>query len=115
LASHFQGRPKTLRQVFDQIVKVGRSCGPVTVYAQKTRIVIQRRVRFAGAVVHHNWLDVGLWLKREASHPCLVRTESFGRLGFGHHFRLQNPDEIDKPLVEMIQEAYYIAQEGMRR
>ncbi|HTH63163.1 MAG TPA: hypothetical protein VL563_00670 [Gemmatimonadales bacterium] len=40
------------------------TAGPVTVYAQATRIVLQARVRFASVVVHGEWLDVGLWLRR---------------------------------------------------
>ncbi len=41
---------------------MARACGPVTVYAQKSRIVFQARVRFAGAVVHNEWLEATLWL-----------------------------------------------------
>ena len=41
----------------------------------------------------------------------LVRTESFGRLGYGHHFRLCNPNEIDRALVEFLGEAYSIGQQ----
>ncbi len=53
----------------------------MTVYAQKTRIVIQARVRFAGAVVRQDWVDASLWLKRRITHPRLHRIEDFGRLG----------------------------------
>jgi hypothetical protein len=51
LADHFKGKPRTLRQTFNRFVGLARASGPVTVYAQKTRSVIQARVRFAGAVV----------------------------------------------------------------
>ncbi len=89
LADHFRGKPKALRDASDRFVALARACGPVTVYAQKTRIVIQGRVRFAGAVVHRSYLDAGLWLKRRVEHPALRRVESFGRLGYGYQFRLQ--------------------------
>ena len=51
LADHFQGTPKVLRRTFDRFASLAKACGPVTVYAQKTRIVIQARVRFAVVVV----------------------------------------------------------------
>ena len=57
LADHFAGKPPILRKTFTTFVSVARSNGPVIVYAQKTRIVIQARVRFAGAVVRSSWLD----------------------------------------------------------
>src|SRR5512140_270934 len=112
LAVHFKGRPRRLRQVFDRIVQIARSCGPAMVYAQKTRIVIQQRVRFAGAVVRSDWLDVHLWLKREVNHPRLSRTEELGGLGFACHFKLRDPTEIDESLADLVHEAYHLAQEG---
>jgi hypothetical protein len=78
----------------------------VTVYAQKTRIVFQARVRFAGAVVHNDWLDASLWLKRRVEHSCLHRIESFGRLGYGIHFRLTKLTDVDRDLEVLMREAH---------
>ncbi|HVT58638.1 MAG TPA: DUF5655 domain-containing protein [Thermoanaerobaculia bacterium] len=115
LADHFAGKPRSIKQTFDRFVAVARSCGPVTVYAQKTRIVLQVRVRFASAVVHREWLDAGMWLKRRAEHPRLHRVEDFGRLGFGLHFRLREPGDVDEALTELIREAYRIGQQEPAR
>jgi hypothetical protein len=100
-----------LKQTFDRFVETAKRCGPVTVYAQKTRIVIQGRVRFAGAVVRRDWLDAGLWLRRRVEHPLLRRVESFGRLGYGHHFRLCRPADVDAELARLVEEAYAIGQQ----
>ena len=83
-----------------------RKAGPVTVYAQKTRIVLQQRVRFAGAVVRPTWLDAGIWLRRRVEHPRLIKTENYGRLGYGHHFRLERPADIDSALERLLRESY---------
>jgi hypothetical protein len=109
LASHFKGKPKILRQTFDRFVSLAKECGPVTIYAQKSRIVIQKRVRFAGAMVRSNWLDAGIWLKRKIKHPKLFRVESYGNLGYGLRFRLETPEDIDASLAEFMHEAYRIA------
>ena len=101
-----------LRETFDAYAAAARQNGPLTVYAQKTRIVIQRRVRFAGVVVRKDWLDAHIWLKRRVNHPKLVRTESFGRLGYGHHFRLCVPEDVDSSLVELLREAYAIGEQA---
>lgn len=111
LADHFKGKPQTVRETFDRLVEVARSYGPTTMHAQKTRIVLQGRVRFAGVVVKKNWLDAGVWLKKEVSHPRLVRTESYGKLGYGHHFLLFTPADIDDALVKLIGQAYVIGQQ----
>jgi hypothetical protein len=109
LSDHFVGRPPALRATFRRWVEVARACGRVTVYAQKTRIVIQARVRFAGAVVHGSWLEATLWLRRRVTHPRLHRIEAFGRLGYGAHFRLTAPADIDRELVDLMREAYAAA------
>lgn len=106
LADHFKHRSLVVRHVFNQWRALARACGPVTVYAQKTRIVFQARVRFAGAVVHKDWLDAALWLRRKVEHRCLHRIESFGRLGYGIHFRLANLTDVDKNLARLMREAY---------
>ena len=115
LADHFQGKPDEIRKTFDQYVALAKRCGPVTVYAQKTRIVIQLRVRFAGAVVRSNWLDASMWLRRKVRHPRLYRVESLGRLGYGHHFRLNTPRDIDRSLARLMKEAYVVGQGAITR
>jgi hypothetical protein len=106
LADHFKNRSRMVRQLFNQWRALARACGPVTVYAQKTRIVFQARVRFAGAVVHNDWLDATLWLKRRVAHRCLSRVESFGPLGYGIHLRLTTLTDVDTDLELLMREAY---------
>ena len=108
LADPFAGKPPDLRRTFNGFDSVARACGPVDIYAQKTRIVIQARVRFAGAVVRRDWLDAGVWLKRPSRHPRLHRVESFGHLGYGLRFLLRKPEDVDEALTRLIQEAYHI-------
>jgi hypothetical protein len=108
IAAHFRGKPPQLRRTFNQWVAAARACGPVETYAQKTRIVIQARVRFAGAMVRAGYLDATLWLRRRVEHPRLRKTEDFGRLGFGLHFRLEHPSDIDEELRALMREAYRV-------
>ncbi len=80
----------------------------MTVYAQRSRIVLQARVRFVNVVVYRKWIDAGVWLRRKARHPRLARIESYGTLGFGNHFRLRDPADIDASLMAILREAYGI-------
>jgi hypothetical protein len=115
LADHFKGKPPELKRAFDAFVKVARSFGPATVYAQKTRIIIQGRTRFAGAEVRNKWVDARMWLKRRVDHPLLTRVESYGRLGYGIHFRLTKPEDVDTAMKELMGEAYAIGQQEAPR
>jgi hypothetical protein len=108
LADHFRGKPSARRLTWNHWLATARSCGPATAYAQKTRLVIQARVRFAGAVVRAGYLDAGLWLRRRIEHPRLRRVEDFGTLGYVHHFRLEQPSDIDAALRGLMLEAYRV-------
>jgi hypothetical protein len=89
LGDHFQGKPKEL--------------------------LFQTRVRFAGAVVRRSHLDASLWLKKRVDHRALSRIESFGRPGYGHHFRLRQPSDIDEPLGDLMREAYSMGRQSSIR
>ncbi|HUL74952.1 MAG TPA: DUF5655 domain-containing protein [Vicinamibacterales bacterium] len=106
ISAHFQGRAAELRPAFGAFADAAEACGPVTIYAQKTRIVVQARVRFAGVVVRAGFIDAGLWLKERARHPRLIRTEVFGSLGYGLHFRLERPSDVDAALRRLVRRAY---------
>ena len=108
ISGHFKGKTNGLLDTFKRYVAVARECGPVTVYAQKTRIVLQHRVRFAGIIVHPHHLEGTIWLFRRVRHRLLSRTEPLGKLGYNAHFRLKRPVDIDKRLSEYLKEAYLI-------
>ena len=111
LADHFKGKDPIVRRLFTQWHSLARRSGPVTVYAQKSRIVFQVRVRFAGAVTHKSWLEATLWLQHRADHPCLTRVEDFGRLGYVLHFRLAKAEDIDGDLAALMGEAYSVGKQ----
>jgi hypothetical protein len=114
LRSHFTGRPPEVQAAFRAFVTMARANGPVTVYAQKTRIVLQTRVRFAAVMVRDRSLDTTLWLKRRVTHPCLRRVEDLGRLGLVHHFKITSPSDLDPALKALTREARSIGMESHR-
>ena len=115
LGDHFRGRDPELRALFRSLVALARRHGPVTVYAQKTRIVMMVRVRFAGAVVRSSYLVVGLWLKRRVEHPRLRRVEFIPPGEFVHYFRLADRAELDEAFGALVREAYAIGRQEQRR
>src|SRR5262245_16892730 len=63
-------------------------------------------------IVRKTYFRASLWLKRQVSHPLLVHRESFGKLGFGHAFRLASARDVDTELAALIKEAYKLAIRG---
>ncbi|MBE0696727.1 MAG: hypothetical protein IH586_07375, partial [Anaerolineaceae bacterium] len=89
LADHFSSTSLRVREVYETLLAVLEQFGPLTAHPLKTRIVFQAEVQFAAAVTHKNWLEMWLWLRRSASHPCLKRVEMHVFRDYGHVFRLE--------------------------
>jgi hypothetical protein len=107
LAEHFAGQP-ALRRLFARYAALVRRNGPVTIIPQKTRIVFQGRVRFAGAIVRKGWIEGGMWLRRRVADPRFHRIETYSRSDFGHYFRLARPADLDAQLARYLAEAYAV-------
>jgi len=114
IADHFHGVAPVIQRTYRRFAQVIRSCGDVTIYAQKTRIVCMVDVRFASAIVRKNSLECGLWLDRRAAHPALVRIEELNRAMY-HYFRFNEPSQIDSEFERLVQEAYAAHSRAARR
>jgi Domain of unknown function (DUF5655) len=108
---HFTGKEGIVRDAFDRLHEAVRGFGPVNVYAQKTSIVFQVRVRFARAMPRRRWLDGHFWLKRRVSHPRLTKIELFLRNDWIHWFRITDPTQIDANFVKLLRESYKIGRQ----
>lgn len=108
VADHFRGRPVRLRRVYQAFLRLARSFGPVHVYAQKTRIVFQRQVRFAGVIVRAAYVEGAMWLTRTADHRTLMRRLPINARDVGHYFRLVDVADIDAELGALMREAHAI-------
>ncbi|MFQ5843747.1 MAG: DUF5655 domain-containing protein [Planctomycetota bacterium] len=115
LSDHLQGKPRRIRELFDAFRALAESCGPVTVYAQKTRIVFQVRVRFASAVPRKRWLNCGFWLTRRARHPLIHRADKIAPRCYACHCRLTDASQLDESFAALMRRAYSIGcQEHLR-
>ncbi len=111
LDDHFEGKHPEARRIFGRLRAIVRECGPVTVYAQRTRIVFQVRVRFANAVVRKRWVDIGLWLTRRVEHPRVHKLEVLAPNCYAHTFRMHSADDLDADFAGLVGEAYEVGEQ----
>jgi hypothetical protein len=105
---HFAGKDPALRKLFDRYVRFVKRCGPVTIYAQKSRITFQTRARFTNIVVRKRWMECSLWLKRRVESPLFHRVDEFGPRDRVHYFRLSDESQLDGELAAFVREAYAV-------
>jgi hypothetical protein len=77
LDERFANSTPEARAAFNRFVELVVRCGPVTVIAQKTRIVLMVRVRFAGAVVQRDRVRLNFSLTRQLDAPWVERIEVY--------------------------------------
>jgi hypothetical protein len=111
---HFRGKDVAVRGLYARFAAFVRRCGPVTVHAQKTRIVFQARARFVGVMPRRRWFDVTLWLKRRVESSRFSRIESLAGSDFIHHLRIERPSDLDRELAALLREAHAVGRQAGR-
>ena len=107
------------RAAFDRFVALLEPCGPFEVIAQKTRIVIMGRVRFAGAVVLRDRVRLNVALTRRIEAPWVKQIETYTPRWHAHRFEACTPADVDAiaELPALLCEGYHDLgqQESLRR
>ncbi len=114
LATHFAGKDKRIRKLFDAwLAFVRKFGGPVTVNSQKSQITFQARIRFAGATVRKQWVECGFWLKRPVTDTRFHKVEKIPPRNYIYYFKLTDPAQLDERMQQYIKEAYEVGNQKM--
>jgi hypothetical protein len=97
------------RAAFERFVELVGRCGSVEVIAQKTRIVLMGRVRFAGAVVLRDRVRLSIALTRRLEAPWVKDIESYTPRWNAHRFEARTAADVDAipALPELLCEGYH--------
>jgi hypothetical protein len=111
LESHFEGKPAELRAIYDAVLKAIRTCGPVKVLPEKTRIAFQVRMSFAQLTTRSKWVDGHVVLARRLEQPRFRKVETISPRNHVHHFRLSSAAEVDEQVQSWFAEAYTVGEQ----
>lgn len=75
---------------------------------QKTRVVFQARVRFAGAVPRKSHLLANFALPYHANDPRFVKIEKYAPHFQTHTFRVCSQRDLDKQVQRWLKESYEV-------
>src|SRR5258705_9256016 len=116
LDEHFRGKSPVARELFDALLKLFQSCGPVVVLPEKTRIAFQVRMSFAQVSVRKSYLVGHLVLARPIEDRRFFKVQTYSPRNHTHHFRLTSIDQLDKGFAKFASEAYAVGeQKHLRR
>ncbi|HEV8535705.1 MAG TPA: DUF5655 domain-containing protein [Candidatus Limnocylindria bacterium] len=108
VGDHLEGKPPEILALYEYLHHRIRQIGPVTIDPPGRAIVFQVRARSIGLTPKAKWVDLTLWLKRDVTHPRVRKIDDYGSLGRILHFRLTSEDDVDAPLVRLLEEAYAV-------
>jgi hypothetical protein len=106
------------RAAFDRFVELAAGCGPIEVIAQRTRVVIMGRVRFAGAQILRDRVRLNVALVRRIEAPWVKRVETYGPHWNAHGFEARSRADVDAivELPALLCEGYHdLGMQGWRR
>jgi hypothetical protein len=104
----FAGSDPHVLPLFKKFEKMVRACGPVRTIPQKTRVVFQVRVRFAGAYPRKSYFLVGFALPYRSDDPRFVKIESYAHHFQGHLFRVASETDLDEDVQRWLHESYQV-------
>ncbi len=111
LEAHFRGKSTQTRKLYEKFASQVRSCGPVTILPEKTRIAFQVRMSFAALQVQRGKIIGHLVLPQRYERPCFVRIDSLSRSNHVHHFKIEKPEDLDQELCGFIKQAYWVGEQ----
>jgi hypothetical protein len=111
LRSHFRGKDRAVKALFDAVVRRIRRIGPVRILSEKTRIAFQVRMSFAQLTPRRKWLDGHVVLARRLEHPRFRQIQTISPQNHVHTFRLRSSEEVDAELDAWLREAYAVGQQ----
>jgi hypothetical protein len=99
-------RPAAARELFDAYRAAIDATGeaPVTVTVSKTRIEFVTRARFAGAIIHRDWVSAHFWLKHHVDDERFA-VEFLAPNNWVYRFDLRDEAQIDDVVRERLREA----------
>jgi hypothetical protein len=107
VASHFAQADPAVRAAFDRLLELASLDGPVSVVAQKTRIVFAAPMRFLAVQVRRDRLIGHVFHERAVPHPVVTEIvpDAHGSGLYMHRVTIRSADELDAAFANFVREA----------
>lgn len=107
---HFTGRDPSVRVLYDGLLKMLRTFGPIIEEAKKTSIHLVRVSALAGVETRKDSILLNIKADHKINSPRVVRLEQVSAHRFHHRVRLASLSDLDAELEGWLREAYLISE-----
>ncbi len=107
---HFVGKASEIRAIYDQLIAMAESFGPVEQGQKKTSIHLNRGTAFAGVVVRKAHLVLTIKSDYLMKSPRIFKSEQTSAKRFHHEIKLNAIEDLDAELKGWLRAAYDLSE-----
>jgi hypothetical protein len=107
---HFINKDASVRALYDQLVSLLQSFGPIQEDPKKTSIHLNRKSALAGVETRKDYLLLNIKSNHAIKNPRIVKAEQVSAKRFHHKVRISSPNDLDEELKTWLEEAYILSE-----
>ena len=107
---HFVNKDPAVRALYDQLVALLKTFGPIEEDPKKTSIHLNRNSALAGVETRKDYLLLNIKSNHAIKNPRVVRAEQVSAKRFHHKVRISSPGDFDEELKTWLEEAYSLSE-----
>jgi hypothetical protein len=110
VSDHFVNKDPAVRALYDQLVLLLRTFGPVEEDPKKTSIHLNRKSALAGVETRKNYFLLNIKSNHSIKSPRIEKAEQVSSKRFHHKVRISSPEDFDEELKTWLKEAYALSE-----
>jgi uncharacterized protein DUF5655 len=110
VSDHFVNKDPVVRTLYDQLVSLLRTFGPVEEDPKKTSIHLNRKSALAGVETRKDCLLLNIKSDHQIKSPRIEKTEQVSAKRFHQKVRISSPNDFDDDLKTWLKEAYLLSE-----
>ena len=107
---HFVNKDPSVRKLYDQLVTLLRTFGPVEEDPKKTSIHLNRKSALAGVETRKNYFLLNIKSDHPIKSPRVEKAEQVSSKRIHHKVRISSPGDFDEELKTWLKEAYALSE-----
>jgi hypothetical protein len=110
VGDHFVNKDPSVRALYDQLVLLLRTFGPIEEDPKKTSIHLNRKSALAGVEARRNYLLLNIKSNHPIKSPRIEKAEQVSSKRFHHKLRISSAEDFDEELKGWLKEAYALSE-----
>lgn len=110
VSDHFVNKDPSVRALYDQLVSLLKTFGPVQEDPKKTSIHLNRRYALAGVETRKNNFLLTIKSDHSIKSPRIEKVERISSKRFYHKVRISSSSDFDEELKGWLKEAYNLSE-----